>query len=89
LENWVQGSLRPDLTLLFDLPIRQGLARAGRNHSLDRFEAETEHFFEQVRNTYLMMANSRPHLYRIIDASRLREAVAADVEKTISGFVNG
>lgn len=89
LENWVQGSLRPDLTLLFDLPVDQGLTRAGQRHSMDRFEAETALFFEQVRQTYLQIANNQPHRYRIIDASRPRDAVAVDVAKIISEFVNG
>jgi dTMP kinase len=89
LENWVQGSLRPDLTLLFDVPVRQGLARASQAHAADRFEAETEHFFIQVRNTYLEMANNQPHRYRIIDASQHQERVAANVEKALNEFVGG
>jgi dTMP kinase len=89
LENWVQGTLRPNLTLLFDLPVQQGLARAGRSHKTDRFETETEHFFAQVRNTYLQIAHSQPHRYRIIDASSSKEIVAAEVETILSEFVNG
>lgn len=88
LENWVQGSLRPHLTLLFDLPVQQGLARIGAR-ATDRFEAETAHFFEQVRHNYLSMANNQADRYRIIDASCPRETVAADVEKILSVFVNG
>lgn len=89
LENWVQGSLRPDLTLLLDVPVSQGLARASQDHSVDRFEAETEHFFTQVRKTYLEMANDQPHRYRIIDASHHQETVAANLEKVLNEFVGG
>ena len=40
LEQWVQGELRPDMTLIFDLPVQTGLERAGNRSSPDRFEQE-------------------------------------------------
>ena len=49
LENWTQGDLRPDVTLLFDIPTAQGLQRAGRRSTPDRFEQEDQDFFERVR----------------------------------------
>lgn len=70
LENWVQGELRPDLTLLLDLPIDVGMSRAGERGELDRFEREKQDFFERVRQTYLDMAEQHPGRYRIIDASQ-------------------
>lgn len=44
LETWVQGSLRPDITLLLDLPVADGLMRAGKRSEPDRFEREKESF---------------------------------------------
>lgn len=56
LESFVQGGLRPDLTLVFDLPVEIGLARAAARGRLDRFEQEDRRFFEAVRQTYLQRA---------------------------------
>lgn len=69
LEELVQGDFRPDLTLLLDVPVEIGLARAGKRGALDRFEQEKVAFFERVRNTYLEMAQRSPDRYRVIDAS--------------------
>ena len=70
LENFVQGQLRPDLTLIFDLPIEVGLARAAARGRLDRFEQEGCSFFEAVRQAYLHRADSAPQRYRIVDAAQ-------------------
>jgi dTMP kinase len=69
LEELVQGDFRPDLTLLLDVPVEIGLARAGKRGALDRFEQEKVEFFERVRNDYLEMAQRSPDRYRVIDAS--------------------
>ncbi|MEG5263802.1 dTMP kinase [Pseudomonas sp. JDS28PS106] len=70
LESFVQGDLRPDMTLVFDLPVEVGLARAAARGRLDRFEQEGRAFFEAVRGTYLARAEADPARYRLIDASR-------------------
>ncbi|HEX5842841.1 MAG TPA: dTMP kinase [Pseudomonas sp.] len=70
LEDFVQGGLRPDLTLVFDLPVEVGLARAAARGRLDRFEQEGQAFFEAVRQTYLRRAGEQPQRYRIVDAAR-------------------
>jgi len=69
LEAWVQGELRPDLTLLLDLPVAEGLHRAGQRSAPDRFEQEKLAFFERVRASYLQMASDNPLRYRIINAT--------------------
>ncbi|WP_083245944.1 dTMP kinase [Pseudomonas sp. TCU-HL1] len=69
LENFVQGELRPDLTLVFDLPVEIGLSRAAARGRLDRFEQEHRSFFEAVRRTYLERAQAAPERYTVIDAS--------------------
>ena len=69
LEQWVQGDLRPDMTLILDLPVDVGLERAGKRSEPDRFELEKHDFFNKVRDTYLSRANEHPERYKIIDAS--------------------
>ena len=80
LEQWVQGELRPDITLLLDAPVEVGLARAaGRNQGADRFEREKQAFFEKLRTTFLTMAEQHPQRYRVIDAAQPLENVRAQV----------
>ncbi|AYC33399.1 dTMP kinase [Pseudomonas cavernae] len=70
LECFVQGALRPDLTLVFDLPVEVGLSRAAARGRLDRFEQEGRGFFEAVRQTYLRRAAAVPQRYRVVDAAQ-------------------
>ena len=80
LEDWVQGDLQPDLTLLFDVPVEMGLERAARRSTADRFEQEEKAFFERVRTAYLQRARQHPDRYRRVDAARPIEQVRAEVE---------
>nr|WP_207202418.1 MULTISPECIES: dTMP kinase [unclassified Pseudomonas] len=70
LERFVQGDLRPDLTLVFDLPVEVGLARASARGRLDRFEQEGRAFFDAVRSAYLARAEVDPVRYRLVDAAQ-------------------
>jgi len=83
LEQLVQGSLNPDLTLLFDLPVAVGLSRAAARGRLDRFEQEGLSFFEAVRATYLARAQCAPARYRILDASQ----PLAEVQRHLEGLL--
>ncbi len=79
LERWAAG-LRPDLTLLLDVGVAQGLARArARGGAPDRIESEREEFFERVRATYRARAAAEPGRFRVVDAGQPVEAVRADV----------
>lgn len=86
LEHFVQGPLRPDLTLLLDLPVEQGLARAGRRSAPDRFESEAASFFARVRAAYLMRARQEPGRVRVIDAAAGPQQVAARVRAVLAAF---
>ncbi len=70
LEDWVQQGLRPDLTLLLDIAVEPGLARAGQRGAPDRFEREQTDFFERVRQGYLAAAAREPQRVRLIDAAQ-------------------
>lgn len=83
LETWVQGDLRPDLVLVFDVPVELGMARARARSALDRFELEHQAFFERVRETYLERAAADPARYRVIDASGDLDQVRAALQPAI------
>lgn len=84
LEEWVQRDLRPDLTLLLDLPVDVGMARAGQRGELDRFEREQQTFFEQVRQAYRERAAAEPDRFRVIDASQDIERVQQQIEAVLA-----
>jgi len=79
LENWVQGELRPDLTIILDAPVETGRDRAGRRSAPDRIEKEQNDFFERVRQTYLQLANHYPHRITVVDASIALEQVQKQI----------
>jgi dTMP kinase len=69
LERIATAGLKPDLTLLLDLSVADGRARASQRGGADRIEAERDDFFERVRATYRARAQSEPARFRMIDAS--------------------
>ena len=87
LESFVQGGLRPDLTLVFDLPVEIGLSRAAARGRLDRFEQEGRGFFEAVRNTYLDRASADPARYHILDAAQSLAEVQRDLDKLLPALL--
>ncbi|MDP9939836.1 MAG: dTMP kinase [Gammaproteobacteria bacterium HGW-Gammaproteobacteria-12] len=87
LEQFVQGELRPDLTLIFDLPIEIGLARAAARGRLDRFEQEGRGFFEAVRQAYLQRAEQAPQRYRVLDAGQTLAQVQADIDALLPSLL--
>lgn len=87
LESFVQGPRRPDLTLLFDVPVSTGLARARSRSDPDRFEQQAMDFFERVRETYLQLAREHPGRYRIIDAREPLEGVRAQLTAILDQFL--
>lgn len=80
LEQFVQGDLRPDLVLLFDLPVDVGLSRAAARGRLDRFEQEGQGFFNAVREAYLQRAEADPSRYSVIDAALPLTQVQAQLD---------
>ncbi|SDX10475.1 dTMP kinase [Thiocapsa roseopersicina] len=87
LETLVQGDLRPDLTLLFDLEPALGLARARGRGAADRFESETLHFFDAVRAVYLERAHASPARYRRIDAAAPLSVVGEQAGQALRDLV--
>jgi dTMP kinase len=87
LETLVQGDLRPDLVLVFDVPPEVGLKRARGRSAADRFESETVGFFESVRSVYLHRAHANPARYRLIDAVEPLPVVTEEAIGHLRAFV--
>ena len=87
LERRVVG-LKPGLTLLLDLDVRQGRARtSGRDLWPDRIESEHDDFFERVREGFRKRARAEPGRFRVIDASQPAPAVGAAVLAAVTRWL--
>ena len=88
LEKHVQGSLRPDLTLLLDIPVELGERRAGQRSEPDRFELQQQAFKQKVRDCYLARAANEPARIKTIDSSCSFSDVKIQVECEMMNFIN-
>lgn len=86
LETWVQGQLRPDLTILFDMPVELGMSRAASRSAPDRFEKEKLDFFERVRTTYRERAQLNSTRYKIVDASKNLPEVQIQISEILGAL---
>ncbi|MBF4991683.1 dTMP kinase [Methylophilus sp. QUAN] len=86
LEQWVQGDLQPDVTLLFDVPVEVSLQRLAGARTPDKFEAQGAEFFARLRAQYLARAAEFPQRFRVIDSHRSLEEVKKSVEEIISSL---
>ena len=89
LENWVQGELQPDFTLLFDVPLdiarARIAARAAQTHeTLDKFENESFEFFRRIRAAYLKRAEAAPQRIAIIDSTQSLDDVKKQISQAIA-----
>lgn len=93
LEDWVQGALRPDLTLLLDVDPEVGLERVGKRGGKDRFDAETLEFFARAREIYLRRATLNRDRYAIINAERdvgeVRQGLASALDPLLAMKTDG
>lgn len=88
LENLVQGNLRPDLTLILDLPVKLGMERVADRGEIDRFESEQGEFFESVRQAYLGLAKASPERYAVIDTRNPLEQVQSDIALVLERVIS-
>ena len=88
LEQWVQGDLQPDFTLLFDVPLEIARARIAQRavqtqEALDKFEQESFDFFTRTRDAYLQRAAQSPERMAVIDSTRSLDEVKAQIRSVI------
>ena len=80
--------LQPGLTLLLDVDVAVGRARAsGRDEGPDRIEREQDDFFQRVRHVFRQRAAAEPERFRVIDASQDQAGVAAQVVAAIDAYL--
>lgn len=87
LETLVQGTLRPDLTVLLDVPVAVGEERADNRGEPDRFEQQQQSFKQRVRTCYLARASDEPARFRVVDASLALDQVQAQVEQVLVDYI--
>jgi len=90
LLDFSTGGLKPDLTLLIDVPVEKGMARKRKNSAeWNRLDAYALAFHERVRQGYFALAEAEPERWMIIDATKdqenvqkaMREAVMSRLER--------
>ena len=89
LEAAVVGADLPNLTLVLDLPVEQGLERAAGRDALDRFESRDRAFHDRLRETFLAIAAREPDRCHVVDAAPAPDIVAAAVWDTVRTRLGG
>lgn len=86
LETWVHPSLKPDLTILFDVPVEVSIARLAGARSPDKFEQQSPAFFTRIRNAYLQRAAAAPERFRIVDGNQSMAMVEQSLMRIIASI---
>jgi len=87
LSAWATEGLVPDLTVVLDVPIEVGLARARGRAAADRLEAESHAFHERVRRTFLSLAAADPGRYLVLDGVSSSESLAGRIAARVKALL--
>lgn len=88
LERWVQDSFSPDLTVYFDVSVTLGRKRVKLIKVADRFDSESDTFFDRVRQGYLQRAQQFPQRIRVVDGSLPIPTVEMALESIFEEFLS-
>jgi len=86
MERIIVGETKPDLTLILDVPVKEGMKRAAARRGkgdADRFEAEALAFHEKLRDGFLTLAASEPQRCVLIDATLPKEEVSEQIWRVV------
>ena len=81
------NGLVPNLTVLLDLPVEEGLQRVALAGQADRIEQEALDFHERVRQAFLQIAREEPGRVKVVDAAQRVDQVAADVRRHFDAWL--
>ncbi len=87
INNAATWGLKPDLTILLDIPAEEGLARKGSKRH-DRFEQEDIAFHQRVREGYLKIAADEPKRWLVVDASQSKEKIAQIIWQKVRQLIS-
>jgi dTMP kinase len=87
LDGMATGGLKPDLTVLLDMDVEEGLRRNSDEGKVDRFELENAAFHRAVREAFLAIQKAEPGRVVLVDAARAVEAVHAEVLEHVRRFM--
>ncbi|GAB6159181.1 dTMP kinase [Desulfotomaculum varum] len=83
------GGLRPDLTVLLDIPPQEGLQRSRQDRPADRLESESLAFYQRVRSGYLALARQNPAAYLVLDARQPVQQLHRVICQAVGGLIGG
>ena len=87
MNNLATGALKPDLTVLMDIPVEEGFARK-TGQEPDRFEKEAKAFHQRVRRGYLRLAAEEPERWLVIDARLSKEIIKQIIWQKVSSLLS-
>jgi dTMP kinase len=80
--------LRPDLTVLLDLPVDVGMARRLGEREADQFEQEALSFHERIRQGFLALVGGDPDRWLVLDATRAPETITEAIWERVSKLLD-
>ncbi|SMN16623.1 Thymidylate kinase [uncultured Candidatus Thioglobus sp.] len=86
LEQWVLQDFTPDMTLLLDIPVEQGMSRVESRGKKDRIELEAMDFFKRVRQAYIARSKKYPERIKLIDSSKTKEHTSVQIEQILASL---
>lgn len=87
LEDKIQGTFRPDLTLLLDASVEVGISRVNKRSTIDCFEAEGLEFFTKVRQFYIQQAEKFPLRIKKINANQPLSKVQTEISQIVQSII--
>jgi len=87
LKEWVQASLQPDLTFLFDLSVEVSIERLNKTRELDKFEREEKSFHENIRQKYLLLAKASPERFCILNSEESIEEIQNQIKLNLDKVI--